>query len=371
MDSPGGTVAGAFDFRDWLMSQRGKKPIYAFAKDTMASAAYLIGSACDKVYTTQTGSVGSIGVVAMHLDQSAANKAKGVKPTMIYAGDYKVAGNPHEPLKGEALDYLQESVNDSYEMFVNAVAESRGLKSDKIKDTEARMYRGEKAVEVGLSDGVRTFESTLEELAQSAKRVQKSMSVNLKGNEMDKETMEQLKADVEQAQADVTKYRKEAEELKASILKEGYRITAEGLEKKAAAEMVEVNGKKFEKDSIPAEVLEALETANKEKADAALAQQAKEVLPNFDEKVAKSLLSLDLDEDTLKALKAADAAIEASMEEKGESDVDGSMSDPSSKLNALAKDLQLKENITFTEAYARVSQTQEGQQLLKAIYKKD
>ena len=167
MDSPGGTVAGAFDLHDYILSAKQKKPIYAISRDTMSSAAYLIGSACDKVYTTQTGSVGSIGVVAMHVDQSEANEKRGVKPTFIYAGKYKTAGNPHQALEGEALDYLQESVNDSYEMFVNAVAKARGIDPKVIRDTEARVYRGEKAVAIGLADGVRSFEATLKELAET------------------------------------------------------------------------------------------------------------------------------------------------------------------------------------------------------------
>jgi len=115
MDSPGGSVAGAFDLKDYILEAKTTKPIYAIANDSMASAAYLIGSACTQVYATQTSRVGSIGVVAMHVDQSEKNKKDGIKPTFISAGDYKVAGNPHEKLEGSALEYLQDSVNESYD----------------------------------------------------------------------------------------------------------------------------------------------------------------------------------------------------------------------------------------------------------------
>ena len=33
MDSPGGSVAGAFDLRDFIMEAKEQKPIYAYAKD--------------------------------------------------------------------------------------------------------------------------------------------------------------------------------------------------------------------------------------------------------------------------------------------------------------------------------------------------
>ena len=72
MDSPGGSVAGAFDFADWLHAQKGRKRIIALAKDQMASAAYLIGSQADEVWMTQTAMVGSIGVMLVHVDRSKA-----------------------------------------------------------------------------------------------------------------------------------------------------------------------------------------------------------------------------------------------------------------------------------------------------------
>ena len=165
----------------------------------MASAAYLIGSACTEVYATQTSRVGSIGVVAMHIDQSEKNKKDGIKPTFISAGDYKVAGNPHEKLEGSALEYLQDSVNESYEMFVNAVATSRSIDAQAVRDTEARVYGAEKAKELGLIDEVASFDSVLSKLADKNSRVTfQSMS---KGNKMDKEQIEKLEADFAQVPA--------------------------------------------------------------------------------------------------------------------------------------------------------------------------
>ena len=165
IDSPGGSVAGAFDFRDYLMSKKGTKPVYALARDAMCSAAYLIGSTADKVYATQTARVGSIGVVAMHTDASGKMEKEGLKPTFISAGKFKTAGNPYEKLEGEKLKYLQDSVDESYDMFINAVAEARGIDKKVIRDTEARVYGGKKAVEIGLADGIRTYESVLAEMS--------------------------------------------------------------------------------------------------------------------------------------------------------------------------------------------------------------
>jgi signal peptide peptidase SppA len=372
IDSGGGQVAGAFDFRDYLMDQRGRKPIVSMARDTMASAAYLIGSATDKIYTTQTGSVGSIGVVAMHVDNSGANAMAGVKPTFIYAGDYKVAGNPNAPLEGEALSYLQESVNDSYEMFISAVAQARDIKPDAVRATEARMYRGQKAVDQGLADGVSTLEVALTELATSAPRVYQSMSITNKETLMTPEEIEKLQADLAVATT-------ANESLRACIMEEGYSITAEGLSKEEAsvAEFIEVAGTMVDKASLPAEVVTALETAFADKLDATLTEQANRDLPNFAMDDAKALLKLvGSDETTMTALKSADAAIGKLMDETGSTDVDGQMTTAQDKLDALITNEIADAGLTGSKSIARakamtnVLKTAEGK-ALEAQARKD
>ena len=69
VDSPGGEVGGVFDLADLIREAREAKPVYALADDAF-SAAYLLASAADRIYLSQTGGVGSIGVIAVHVDES-------------------------------------------------------------------------------------------------------------------------------------------------------------------------------------------------------------------------------------------------------------------------------------------------------------
>ena len=357
MDSPGGSVAGAFDLRDYIKSY--DKPIYALARDSMASAAYLIGSACDKVYTTQTGSVGSIGVVAMHLDQSEANKTRGIKPTFIHAGAMKTAGNPHEKLEGEALDYLQDSVNQSYDMFVNAVADVRDIDAQAIRDTEARVYRGEKAVEIGLADGVRTFEAALEELANLSPKRVSTNPYKQKGIRMENEEMT-LEAAVEEA----TKLKAENEKLRGQVLEAGFKITKEGLvapEAVTEPEMIEVAGVMTDKATLPDHVIEALETA----ANAELREKAKEVLPNFKLESAMALVkNFSEDEKILEDLKAADYLLGSFLEEKGQT-LDPDLESAQDKLDNLIQSHMKEKDVDIHKARAAVQQTKEGMALIR------
>ncbi|GIX11637.1 S49 family peptidase [Elioraea sp.] len=85
IDSPGGEVAGMFDLVDRLgaFRQSAGKPLWAVASESATSAAYAIASTAERIYVTQTGEVGSIGVVAAHVDQSGADAKAGLAWTFI------------------------------------------------------------------------------------------------------------------------------------------------------------------------------------------------------------------------------------------------------------------------------------------------
>ncbi|BET37273.1 S49 family peptidase [Wolbachia pipientis] len=157
IDSPGGEVNGVFDLADFIYESRAKKRIIAIANDDAYSAAYAIASSAEKIFLTRTSGVGSIGVIASHIDQSRFDEKQGIKYTTIFAGSRKNDLNPHEPMTSESLESLQKEVDRLYEMFVQLIARNRNLSIEAIKSTEAGLYFGEKAVEIGLADGVTTF----------------------------------------------------------------------------------------------------------------------------------------------------------------------------------------------------------------------
>ncbi len=161
IDSPGGEVAGLFDLVDRLAALKAGtgKPLWAIAREQALSAAYLVGAVADRLFVTQTGEVGSVGVIAVHVDQSAHDQAEGRQYTLIHAGAKKVDGNPHIPLSPEALASIQADVDDLYVRLVAQVAWARGMSPDAIAATEAAIFRGQNAVAAGLADGIATLEA--------------------------------------------------------------------------------------------------------------------------------------------------------------------------------------------------------------------
>jgi len=163
-DTPGGGVSGAFDFSDLIFSARGVKPVYTLASDCLCSAGILIGSSAEKVYTTQTGQIGSIGVVMKHVDVSQQNAEAGINPTYIYAGDRKVDGNPDAPLSAQVLAMFQAEVQQLYGMFTAAMVRNTHLTEQEIIDTQAAVYLGADAVDIGLAEAVTTGDQLLEDM---------------------------------------------------------------------------------------------------------------------------------------------------------------------------------------------------------------
>lgn len=162
IDSPGGEVAGMFELADRIVAS--SKPVYAHANELAASAAFEVASAASKVNVAKTGSVGSVGIVMLHVDQSARDAKQGIKYTAIHAGDRKVDGNPHEPLSSEALNLAQARVDSLWDLFAESVAQNRGIDLADVKKTQGGILTADAAVAAGFADGIATLAQTVDQL---------------------------------------------------------------------------------------------------------------------------------------------------------------------------------------------------------------
>jgi signal peptide peptidase SppA len=151
IDSPGGTVDGTQNVADLIFGNRGKKKVVAIASGMMASAAYWIGS---------------IGVVATHIDYSRADDRLGVKVTEISAGKYKRIASQHEPLSEEGRRSIQDQLDHVYSIFVDSVAKHRGVSSDDVlaRMADGRVFLGKNARDAGLVNGVSTMSALVSRL---------------------------------------------------------------------------------------------------------------------------------------------------------------------------------------------------------------
>ncbi len=166
IDSPGGEASGSFELARRVREVAALKPVWAVANDAAYSAAYAIAASAQRLFVTETGGVGSIGVIALHVDQSVKDAKEGYHFTAITAGAHKNDYSPHEPLSDAAKTELQGEVDRLYSIFTEHVAAMRGLDLAAVRATEAGLFFGTNAVAQGLADGVQTLDATLSQFHQ-------------------------------------------------------------------------------------------------------------------------------------------------------------------------------------------------------------
>lgn len=163
IDSPGGSVHGVAELAREIRAARGTKPIVAAVDGMMASAAYWLGSQADRVVATETSMAGSIGVLAQVVDDHRLYESAGVDVDVVRAGKHKAAGAPGVKMTPEDRATLQATVDDYYDMFIQAVADGRQIESEQAKALgDGRMHVAERAVDLGLIDAVGSWEDAAE-----------------------------------------------------------------------------------------------------------------------------------------------------------------------------------------------------------------
>lgn len=164
IESPGGSVFGVPALADAIKALAADKPTVTVSQGTLASAGYWVGSAANAVYMDgTTDMVGSIGVVATHDYEPRSGRVT----TEITAGRYKRMASADRPLDDEGLAYLQQQVDHLYAVFVDAVADQRGVTADEVLEhmADGRVFIGQQAINAGLVDGVSTVDAMVEKLA--------------------------------------------------------------------------------------------------------------------------------------------------------------------------------------------------------------
>lgn len=162
-DSPGGSVTGMTELAAKIRNARANKRIVSHVNALAASAGYWLASQADEVVSTPSGLVGSIGVYTEHQDVSRAMDAIGVTPTLISAGEYKVEGNPYEPLGDEARAAMQRTVDEVYGVFVGDVARGRGVSASLVRAEygKGRVLSAKDALAAGMIDRIATLDETI------------------------------------------------------------------------------------------------------------------------------------------------------------------------------------------------------------------
>ncbi|XP_059092844.1 Na(+)/H(+) antiporter NhaA-like [Tigriopus californicus] len=163
INSPGGTPSQCELISDliWLKAKEKKVPVVSFVEDMAASGGYWLACVGEKIFVTKTSTVGSIGVIYANFGLDQFIQRYDISRRVITAGKSKSLMDPFQPTKDADVLLLQEILTNIHETFKDHVRRSRQdrLKADDDTLFNGQIWVGQKAVDLGLADGIDTINS--------------------------------------------------------------------------------------------------------------------------------------------------------------------------------------------------------------------
>ncbi|HVY19250.1 MAG TPA: signal peptide peptidase SppA [Bauldia sp.] len=153
INSTGGSTTGGEALYEGLRKLAAAKPTVATIGTVGASAAYMAAIATDHIVARRTSITGSIGVIFEYPEVSALLDKLGVKVEDIKSAPLKAEPDPFHPTSDEARAVVQGLVTDTFNWFVDIVAERRKLdRAVALTYADGRIYTGQQALNVKLID---------------------------------------------------------------------------------------------------------------------------------------------------------------------------------------------------------------------------
>ena len=170
VNSPGGgALASDIIWREVSLAAE-EKPLIVSMGDVAASGGYYIASPATTIMAQENTVTGSIGIFAILIDwKQFWNEEVGVTFDRVKTGEYADLGNPNRPLSEEEKAVFRQFIEESYQDFVDRVAEGRDL-SEAAVDSVARgrVWTGEDAKQANLVDKIGSFNEAIALAADKA-----------------------------------------------------------------------------------------------------------------------------------------------------------------------------------------------------------
>lgn len=167
INSPGGTAAAAQSVYQHIqaLKKRSKIKVIASMGDVAASGGYYIACAADQIFANPATLTGSIGVIAQFTKLQGLYEKVGLSTTVIKSGKHKDIGSPFRPTTPEETRILQAMIDDTYQDFIQAVAQGRKLSEKRVRElADGRIYTGNQALKYQLVDRLGDYQVALEQL---------------------------------------------------------------------------------------------------------------------------------------------------------------------------------------------------------------
>ncbi|GMA54604.1 hypothetical protein GCM10025857_59610 [Alicyclobacillus contaminans] len=168
VNTPGGGVYESAEIAKEIQKiQADDIPVYVSMKNMGASGGYYVSASADKIFATSETLTGSIGVIMSGMNFSELMENLGIEDQTYKSGPLKDMGSALRKPSEEDEQVMQEYVDNSYDRFVEVVADGRDMSEDQVREVaDGRIYDGQQAEDNGLVDEIGFPEDTLETLKE-------------------------------------------------------------------------------------------------------------------------------------------------------------------------------------------------------------
>ena len=168
LESGGGTVQGYGLAASQLKRIKEKNVSLTVAVDKIAaSGGYMMACVADKVVAAPFAIIGSVGVLAQIPNFYRLLKKHDIDFEQVTAGKYKRTLSLFGENTDEGREKLREELEETHDLFKKFIKENRqNIDIEKISTGE--YWHGEKALELGLVDGIQTSDDYLGQAMNSA-----------------------------------------------------------------------------------------------------------------------------------------------------------------------------------------------------------
>lgn len=153
VNSPGGGTAISQEIYDAINRAKAEKPVVVSMASVAASGGYYIACAADRIVANPGTLTGSIGVIMQFHTAGELMKKIGIETETVKSGEMKDVGDYSRDMTTKEELMLRSVVMDTYEQFVQVVAEGRGMEVEDVYPlADGSLYTGLQAYNLGLVD---------------------------------------------------------------------------------------------------------------------------------------------------------------------------------------------------------------------------
>ena len=170
INSPGGSAAASEVMRHEIARTAAVKPVVISMGDVAASGGYWMSAGAETVVADPLTITGSIGVFSLFFNVGPFFDSKlGITHDQVSTSPFADMFSGFSDLSPAERDLMQRSTDQTYEQFLELVAEARDMTVQEVDAiASGRVWTGEDALDIGLVDELGGLERALELAAEQA-----------------------------------------------------------------------------------------------------------------------------------------------------------------------------------------------------------